>query len=125
MFDLEAAKKRCEAATKGPWEVENGDVVSIGNDGTRVVEGMQRHWSAMMSQLGRTKPIETCWEYAVKDIDFIAHSITDLPAAIKENESLRKRLAEIEGEIQEAVDDLDANEIPAARAHLSMITKGD
>jgi len=42
-----------------------------------------------------------------------------------EIEWLRKRLAEIEGEIQEAVDDLDANEIPAARAHLSMITKGD
>ena len=42
-----------------------------------------------------------------------------------EIESLRKRLAEIEGEIQESVDDLDANEIPAARAHLSMITKGD
>jgi len=44
-------------------------------------------------------------------------------AAENENESLRKRLAELEGEIQEAMDDLDASEIPAARAHLSMITR--
>lgn len=92
MIDLAAIRERCDAATAGPWGVENGDVVSVGNDGTRVVEGLLRHWTAMISQLGRTKSIETCREYAVRDIDFIAHSRQDIPALLEEVESFHRVL---------------------------------
>jgi len=101
-LDIAAAKKRCEAATEGPWQ-------AVGFDGLK--EGANYHdFSIVASQIGDEDifitnigpffcPVEVSKEQAADEWatgDFIAHARTDLPAALEGLEEAQGKLDAVE-----------------------------
>ena len=93
-LDLEAIRKRCEAATPGPWKTTDGyeaaqagtrydDLVSILEDSTGepIIQHIyyDGHHTIMRPS----------------DVQFIAHARTDLPACLDEIERLNARQQEL------------------------------
>ncbi len=73
-MDIQAAKKRCEAATPEPWSADNPD--------NRLVAGSQGFWVADCGMSMRP----------CADRDFIAHARSDLPAALEALEEAQGKL---------------------------------
>lgn len=90
MLDLEAIKKRAEAATPGPWFFDaNGDFgISTKADAagswTVIVCGMLDEHDQIFED---TYPIGTSF-----DGEFIAHAREDIPALIAEVERLQAKV---------------------------------
>jgi hypothetical protein len=78
--ELEAIRKRCDAATAGPWEsfVEGRDHLS-GNNFIRT--GGLDNQSPDIELLGAS----------IADQDFIAHARQDIPRLLNEIERLKKK----------------------------------
>jgi hypothetical protein len=76
-FDIEEAKRICEAATPGPWSPDAGGFSSAGEDSTFSVNGPDSDFFYLR-------------HYA--DTKFIAYSRTALPAALSEIERLTAAL---------------------------------
>lgn len=83
--DLEAIRKRCEAASPGPWFIVDRaeDLVGIPAEDKFDVRQFQAHG-------------EPCWDYD-KDMDFIINARQDVPA-------LLAHVAKLEAELREAQD---------------------
>ena len=81
--ELEAIRRRCEAATAGPWEsfVEGRDHLG-GNDFIRT--GGLDDQSPDIELLGAS----------TADQDFIAHARQDIPSMLDEIECLKKKVNE-------------------------------
>ena len=85
-LDLKAIRKRCEAASEGPWEW-HGDVLSAKNA-----------CGEALSIYHETKGYDSYFvelDCEQKDRDFIAHARTDIPALIADIEWLREELHEV------------------------------
>jgi hypothetical protein len=85
--ELEAIKRRCEAATPGPWF------------GPRLSDDWPPGWVAVYAAYESGEPIPfavigICGRFEEESInenaEFIAHSITDIPALVAEVEKLRE-----------------------------------
>lgn len=84
--DLEAIKRRCEAATPGPWEVN-------GSPHDRHMATVGRHYITTPNREGRSSRNEAIAE-------FIAHAREDLPALLEAVERLLSMLRDAETEAQ-------------------------
>ena len=85
--ELEAIKRRCNAATVGPWgivELDGKWVVGIMRGGLK-----DRVWIEDSSCIERRE-----------DADFIAHAREDVPALLAEVERLRAILKAVKSEIE-------------------------
>ena len=80
-IDLEEIRRRCQAATEGPW--------------TPYIEGRD-HVSGSSFIMTSSDDIELSGA-TVADYDFIAHARQDLPALVDELERLRLKLKEMTG----------------------------
>jgi hypothetical protein len=70
-LDLQAIRKRAEAATEGPWEVAGGHRDRV---------------------YAKRECLSIAYDLFEEDAEFIAHAITDVPALIAEVERLRAEL---------------------------------
>jgi hypothetical protein len=86
-LDLDAIKRRTEAATPGPWQ----ELATDWNDNGFMVSG----YVARLRDDGRVDDI-TGDGLPLADAEFIAHARTDIPALVAEIESLRAKLAAAE-----------------------------
>lgn len=79
-MDIAAAKKRCEAATKGPWlrQKERDSAAPKG-----VIDAYDEEAEGYYT-------IATVHEPGDADEDFIIHARSDLPAALEVLEEIRK-----------------------------------
>lgn len=97
--ELEAMEKRCEAATKGPWEWFKNQVHPDGTVGVWGPDGDE---------------ICACWgnlAYSTEptdDADFIAHARSDVPALIAALREARKERDEAEARYVEQLERADA-----------------
>ena len=83
-MDIQAAKKRCEAATEGPWEFANG---FYGWDmGIFPVGCKDRLNEAVVANNGHSNG-----DLNQANGDFIAHARSDLPAALEALEEAHRR----------------------------------
>lgn len=76
-----AIKKRAEAATPGPWEVEP-------DDGGHDMHGFATRTTIRTPEWAR-------YGFDEADAEFIAHARTDVPALVAEVESLRMERANL------------------------------
>lgn len=84
-LDLEAIRKRAEAATPGPWAIDPG---SNGQDLLAYTANEGKAWTVRAYIAG------ICWkENWQANMHFIAASRTDVPALCDEVERLRADLA--------------------------------
>ena len=86
-WDIEAAKKRCEEATPGPWWMQG----RLYEDETGIAGGVYPDVGFEIDEEGGTTAIIQDG-ISESDADFIAHARTDLPAAIARIEWLEKML---------------------------------
>jgi len=89
MIDLEAIKKRVDAATPGPWNVyDNNNIVANHPHKHLTLMGDVEHTAIAMCF---RKSCQHCNGFPVdNNLQFISHSRTDIPALISEVERLRK-----------------------------------
>lgn len=101
VLDLEAIKKRAEAATKGPWRSMRDGNQYIGTKymptakcvGASWVEGVVRPWNPHRLLAFGFPPEEyERARFLDADADFIAHARADVPALVAEVERLRAQL---------------------------------
>lgn len=81
MIDLSAIRKRCEAATEGPWDNEDSTCVYSKPSGEPPV---------LMAQALPEEGGYFTYQQKEANADFIAHARTDVPALLEECERLRK-----------------------------------
>ena len=84
-FVPQEAKKRCEAATEGPWEMfeaKGSPPIVRKVNGQRFVCEVRGSWQTMLT----------------KDADFIAHARSDLPAALEALAEAQGKLGALEAE---------------------------
>ncbi len=91
MLDLEAIRKRCEAATKGPWGSHEG---SIGHG--PLVHGLREHTFCRVNH--RPENHGMFCSQDVRDGHFMAHARGDIPALLDEVEALTKVYHDMCGE---------------------------
>lgn len=93
-MDLEAIRRRAEAACPGPWQAYNGNEGSVDYGPLWAVANDAYHnpptdddtpWIAVHIETG-----------IQADMEFIAHARQDIPVLIAEVERLRALLAELE-----------------------------
>lgn len=103
--DREAARKRCDVATKGPWYLDS--TVALGAYFVWKAEGLGTSEAVMVCRLGSCEQSE--WLKTVRERDangkFITNARMDLPAALdeldlrdKEREEKDRRIAWLEEE---------------------------
>jgi hypothetical protein len=105
MLDLISIKKRCEAATPGPWvwcytKYRDGYTGIIGKDNSEVLFPNHCNDGDDGDAWFEDLPSE-------EDRDFIAHAREDIPALIAEVESLQAQLAESRERERAAVHDIE------------------
>ena len=107
-LDVEASRRICDAATKGPWQmreqgnqyvntrkVSKGDLVAAA-----VVAGIQRPWNPhAMVAFNKLDEAEEA-RFIQADAEFIVHVRTAHPQALDEIVALRSRMAEQEKVIE-------------------------
>ena len=85
--ELEAIKRRCDAATAGPWRVEHGINVICADGKTAT---------------GATGTDAEYWHNRDKsNAEFIAHARTDIPNLIEEIEKLQEQVSELRRKLYE------------------------
>lgn len=94
MLDLEEIKKRCEAATLGPWDVfvlhADGTIITI--DGRFEIRTPDYD---VCAEIPGSAPIRR-----LSDAKFIAHARSDIPALIAEVERLREVASGLDKQIE-------------------------
>lgn len=98
-LDLEAIRKRCEAATEGPWLRETGDERRSSNvirilheiDGTRLYRRYEKVAEIWEDEDEGEQPADPS-ENSEADAEFIAHAREDVPALLAEVDRLRALL---------------------------------
>ncbi len=83
-----AAEARCEAATEGPWLVEESDGYITGH-----ITSEHHDYCGTFCKCARSDSVNSVGTLTIDDANFIAHARTDLPRALAE---LREKDAEIE-----------------------------
>lgn len=83
----EAARRRCEAATKGPWE-RYGLIGIAGLTRVRAISHLDKTGRAIYRDVPNTED----------DATLIAHARTDLPAALDEIDRLETELVAVTAE---------------------------
>ena len=103
MSDLSAIRKRCDAATRGPWRsmrqgnqyIETNYMPTCKCVGASVVEGIKRPWKPYAAiRFGIKAEQHEEARFKDKDADFIAHAREDIPELLDEVERLRALLRE-------------------------------
>lgn len=88
--EREAIRKRCEAATAGPWEWK--DVTES------FLFGPESMWVGEVINRELPEPIEN----SKHDVEFIAHARTDIPALLSALDEAEKRIASLERTLGDA-----------------------
>jgi hypothetical protein len=88
ILDLQAIRKRAEAATEGPWQAHK---YSVSSEHTK-----SENYAGEIDDICSLNDGEYIENYnAEADAEFIAHARQDVPALIAEVERLREALEEI------------------------------
>jgi hypothetical protein len=88
--ELEAIKRRAEAATPGPWRIDGPErVISHFDENGRSISAKIGYWPAGPKTYG---DYESEF-FSKQDAEFIVASRTDVPALVAEVEKLRKVVA--------------------------------
>lgn len=91
----EDARKRCEAATDGPWTLDVEE--NSPGEGTSIAI---RQINRLMHDVEWADPED--WEQNLANSEFIADARTDLPAALDDLDEQEQRIAALEAERDEA-----------------------
>lgn len=104
MIDLEAIRRRCEAATLPPWKFRKmGDMVLVSEQGCRpIVLASGRSGLLASDRSDNMGGIMRLAKPGDPDPDFIAHARTDLPAVLDLVEEKDRRIEELEGALRQA-----------------------
>lgn len=101
-MDLEAIKKRCEAATEGPWEFVRDKETSrewLFFGPTRYKRFDTVLFDTILSEYrDALYSAENGLEFTDADFEFIAHARQDVPALIEYIEELETKLAALSAE---------------------------
>ena len=116
--EIEAIRKRCEAATEGPWEIlVGGNFIRVGGPGYRQwTEGHHLGGKLLVGDIRTSKDDNSCdLDQSEANGNFIAHARTDVPLLLSALDAARKETEELRSSLNERIigDRFLQNEITA------------
>jgi outer membrane murein-binding lipoprotein Lpp len=121
-LDYEAIKRRCEAASPGPWESEHlsrkGFWLGVKRSGFAHSSDRRPIIISYLGQQFAYRSDDFQIQEAICNAEFIAHARTDIPDLLAAVEALQAENKRMRDEIDAALDHLDMGEEASAAARL-------